>query len=619
MCGILGMVGTRWREHVHDALDTLRARGPDGHGVVTAGAAVFGHRRLAIIDLAGGAQPMQSEDRRWTLAYNGEIYNFRELRAELQAQGWPFHTQSDTEVLLQGWRAWGETLLDRLDGIYAFALWDAQTQHLLLARDRVGVKPLFYATLDGGLVFASTLAPFFALPGFPRRLDHEALRDYLACQAVQSPHSILRDVRQLPPASLLQFEHESARLTMRRYWQPPAPRTSAPAFSDALEAVDAALRESVRRQMVADVPLGAFLSGGIDSGLMVHYMAQAGVRPLKTFNIRFAQAGFDETPAARAVAGLYATEHTVIDAPAIDAAAFATAIAALDQPLADPAYVATHELSRFTREAVTVAISGDGGDELFAGYPRFSQTEDRFPDSLARRLLRTGARAGWLPGSLLRRGLAGREMMLYRQVELGPFTHSRKDLGRYLRPAALAACRPQDTLALWRELTLDYGRGMDSASLMRADLWTYLSEDCLVKTDRASMNHSLEVRVPLLGNPVLDLVLNWPAGVHYDAGGGKALLRALARRHLPEVVWNRPKHGFSIPLQHYFNGQWNAACEHYIARCGELAPFLHAAAVQRLWQAAKRGKASRRLAYTFVVLLIWLDAHPLSNEEESKS
>ncbi|MFH1044060.1 MAG: asparagine synthase (glutamine-hydrolyzing) [Pseudomonadota bacterium] len=614
MCGILGIVDTRWREHVHDALDTLRPRGPDDHGVVDAGAAVFGHRRLAVIDLAGGAQPMQSEDRRWTLVFNGEIYNFRELRAELQAQGWPFHTHSDTEVLLQGWRAWGETLLDRLDGIFAFALWDAETKRLLLARDRVGVKPLFYATLDGGLIFASTLTPFFALPGFPRRLDHEALRDYLACQAVQSPHSFLRDVRQLPPASLLLFEYESGQLTTRRYWQPPAPRAAAPSLSDALEAVDAALRESVRRQMVADVPLGAFLSGGIDSSLMVHYMAEVGMRPLKTFNIRFPQAGFDETPAARAVADQYATEHTVIDAPAIDAAAFEAAIAALDQPLADPAYVTTSELSRLTRQAVTVAISGDGGDELFAGYPRFSQTEDRFPDSLGRRLLRSGARSGWLPGGLLRRGLAGREMMLYKQVELGPFTRSRKDLGSYLNPAALAACQPQDTLALWRDLTLDYGRGMDTASLMRADLWTYLSEDCLVKTDRASMNQSLEVRVPLLGNPVLDLVLDWPAAVHYDADGGKALLRALARRHLPEAVWNRPKHGFSVPLQHYFNGQWNAACEHYIARCEELAPFLNAAAVQRLWQAAKQRKASRRLAYTFVVLLIWLAGHPLSND-----
>lgn len=614
MCGILGTVSTRWREHIYAALDTLRTRGPDDSGVVQAGPAVLGHRRLSIIDLATGHQPMQSEDRRWTLVFNGEIYNFRQLRSELQSQGWRFRTQSDSEVLLQGWLAWGEKLLDRLDGIFAFALWNAQTERLVLARDRVGIKPLFYAALDQGLTFASTLAPFFALPGFPRRLDYEALRDYLACQAVQSPHSFLRDVRQLPPASLLIYEVADARLTLRRYWRPPAPQASMPESGDTLRATDAAIRESVNRQMVADVPLGAFLSGGIDSSLMVHYMAEAGVQPLKTFNIRFPQEDFDETPAARAVAAQYATEHTVIDAPAIDAVAFEAAVAALDQPLADPAYVTTNELSRLTRQAVTVAISGDGGDELFAGYPRFTQTEDRFPDSFGRRLLRTGARAGWLPGSLLRRGLAGREMMLYRQVELGPFDNSRKDLARYLNPTALAACHPEDTLRMWRELTLQYGSDMDTASLMRADLWTYLSEDCLVKTDRASMNYGLEVRVPLLGNPVLDLVLDWPSSVHFDIDGGKALLRALARQYLPEAAWNRPKHGFSVPLQHYFNGQWSGVCEQYITRCESLAPFLNAAALRALWQAAKRGKASRRLVYTFIVLLIWLAGHKVSSD-----
>jgi len=603
------MIGTPWREHIHSALDTLRPRGPDGNGIHTSGAAIFGHQRLAVIDPAGGAQPMTSDDGRWILVFNGEIYNFRELRQELTVEGWPFRTDSDTEVLLQGWRAWGDKLLDRLDGIFAFAFWDNKTKTLVLARDRIGVKPLFYAALEGGIVFASTLAPFYALPGFPRRLDPEALRDYLACQAIQSPQSFLRDVRSLPPASVLTYTHENNQLTTRCYWRPPAPHTTAPIFSDALEMVDAAVRESVRRQMVADVPLGAFLSGGIDSSLMVHYMAEAGVRPLKTFNIRFPQAGFDETPVARVVATRYDTEHTIIDAPTIDGDTFEASIAALDQPLADPAYVMTHELSRLTRKSVTVAISGDGGDELFAGYPRFSQTEDQYPDSLGRRLLRTGIRAGMLPSGLLRRSLAGRDMMLYKQVELGPFTHSRKDIGRYLNPDMLTSCHPEDTLSLWRNLTLSYGHGMNTASLMRADLWTYLSEDCLVKTDRASMDQSLEVRVPLLGNPILDLVLDWPSSVHYDASGGKALLRALARKHLPEAVWNRPKHGFSVPLEHYFNGQWNAVCEHHIARCAELAPFLNATAVQHLWRAAKQRKASRRLAYTFVVLLIWLAHH----------
>ncbi|MDP2640203.1 MAG: asparagine synthetase B family protein, partial [Betaproteobacteria bacterium] len=445
-------------------------------------------------------------------------------------------------------------------------------------------------------------------------LDWAALGDYFTYHYVPSPASIFASVRKLPPGCQLTLGLDGQPPAVSRYWDLRFSPDERRSDAEWLEGLDWHLRDAVRSHMVSDVPIGAFLSGGLDSSLMVHYMAEAGMRPLKTFNIRFPQAGFDETPAARAVASQYATEHRVIDAPAIDATAFEAAIAALDQPLADPAFVTTHELSRHTRQAVTVAISGDGGDELFAGYPRFAQSEDHFPDNPGRRFLRAGARSGWLPGGLLRRGLAGREMLLYKQVELGPFPRTRKDLGRYLSPAALAACRAQDTLALWRDLALSYGRGMDTASLMRADLWTYLSEDCLVKTDRASMNRSLEVRVPLLGNPVLDLVLDWPASVHYDRDGGKALLRALARRHLPEAVWNRPKHGFSVPLQHYFNGQWNAACEHYIARCEELAPFLNAAAVRQLWQAAKRRKASRRLAYTFVVLLIWLAGHDVSSD-----
>jgi asparagine synthase (glutamine-hydrolysing) len=615
MCGIFGLVGTRWRDDV-DALgaviDSLQSRGPDGRGLAAIGAAVLGHRRLAVIDLEGGNQPMTTPDGRWSIVCNGEIYNFRELRKELESAGFQFATHSDTEVLLHGWRAWGEGLLARVDGMFAFALWDADEQRMVLVRDPIGVKPLFYAIVDGGLVFASTLAPFRALPGFPRELDYEALRDYLAFQAVLAPRTVWRGVRQLPPATLLDYRHGGKHAGMpqtRRYWAIPGPAADALSHEERVVATDLALRESVRRQMVADVPLGAFLSGGIDSSLMVHYMAEAGIRPLKTFNIRFREQGFDETPAAQAVAAHFATDHTVIDAPAIDAATFARAIAELDQPLADPAYVTTCELARATRRAVTVAISGDGGDEMFAGYPRFNVTEDRFPDGPVKRALRAAVRRGLLPAALLRRTLAGREMMLYRQVELGPFDPSRKGMGRYLAPDALRTCRPEGTLESWRDLVLSFGRGMDTASLMRADLWTYLSEDCLAKTDRASMAHGLEVRVPMLGRPVLEQVLRWPAAAHYDTGGGKALLRELARRHLPRAAWDRPKHGFSVPLQNYFNGQWREVCDDAISRCATLAPFLDARAVRTLWREARAGRASRRLAYTMVVLLVWLEAN----------
>ena len=610
MCGIFGLIDTPWHASAQAALDALRPRGPDECTLIDVEAATFGHTRLAVIDLVSGRQPMRSPDGRYVLVFNGEIYNFRALRAQLEAEGYVFATHSDTEVLLHGFAAWGERLVPRLDGMFAFVVWDSHERALFAARDRMGIKPFFYSTA-AGFAFASTLAPFLRLTGFPQALDYEALRDYLAFQTPLAPHSFLAAVRQLPPASQLTWQARTGTLALRRYWEIPGPTEPAPDPAQLLARIDTVLADSVRGQLVADVPLGAFLSGGIDSSLVVHYMAQAGARPLKTFSLRFAQEHYDETAHARVVAERYGTEHHVIEAPDIDGPTFAAAIADLDQPLADPAYVMTHALARLTRAHVTVALSGDGGDELFGGYARFRETETTFPRRAGQDLLRRLVETGLLPGALLRRTLHGGERVFYRRVELGPWPVSRKSLKRYLTADAWARCVPQRTLGLWRDLAAAYGGRMDTASLMRADLWTYLSENCLVKTDRASMAHGLEVRVPILGNAVLDAVLGLPACVHFDPGG-KALLRALARRYLPQTVWNRPKHGFSVPLQAQFNGAWKETIEDVIARADVLAPFLNAHRVQTLWSSACRGRASRRLAYTFAVLLLWLDRYRLT-------
>lgn len=607
MCGIFGLVGGRFRDDLSPALAALRSRGPDETTHAEAGEALFGHTRLAVIDVEGGHQPMRSPDGRFTLVFNGEIYNFQALQATLHAKGHVFTTRSDTEVLLHGFKEWGAELLPRLDGMFAFAVWDARERRLFAARDRLGVKPFFYSTLDG-FAFASTLAPFLRLRGFPRRLDYEALRDYLAFQTPLAPQSFLAEVRQLPPASYLTWDARTRRSEVARYWDIPPPSEDTPGREEIVERVDAALAQSVRRQLVADVPLGAFLSGGIDSSLVVHYMARAGARPLKTFSMRFAQAEFDETAHATAVAARFSTEHHVLDAPRIDGDAFAEAIGDLDQPLADPAYVMTYALSRLTRAHVTVALSGDGGDELFGGYPRYRLTETSFPRHPGQDFLRRLIERGWLPGALLRRSLHGRDRLLYRHTELGAWPGSRKSMARYLGAGAYARCVPQDTLARWRDLALSFGGRMDTASLMRADLWTYLSENCLVKTDRASMAHGLEVRVPMLGNDVLDAVLTLPARVHFDPDD-KALLRALARRHLPEAVWNRPKHGFSVPLRELFNDAWRETARDVFDRAPRIAPFLDAPRVNALWREACHGRGSRRLAYTFLVLLLWLDRH----------
>lgn len=605
MCGIFGLLETPWHSAADEALRALGARGPDERALVDLDGGVFGHTRLAVIDPAGGQQPMRSPDGRYTIVFNGEIYNFAALRAELIAKGYAFATRSDTEVLLHGFREWGEAVVPRLDGMFAFAIWDTRERRLTAARDRMGVKPFFYSTY-AGFAFASTLAPFMRLGKFPRRLDYAALRDYLAFQTPLAPHSFLADVRQLPPASLLTWQAHGGATDIRRYWQIPAATDTMPAQREIIDRVDAALRESVRRQLIADVPLGAFLSGGIDSGLLVHYMTQAGAKPLKTFSMRFADAEFDETTHARAVAERFGSEHHVLDAPNIDGDYFAAAIGDLDQPLADPAYVMTHALARLTRAHVTVAISGDGGDEVFGGYARYLDTEARYPRRFAQDFLRRQIIAGRLPAALLRRSLHGRERVFYRHVELGPWPVSRKSLRTYLTREAYARAAPQDTLALWHELIAAHGGRMDTATLMRADLWTYLAENCLVKTDRASMAHGLEVRVPMLGNPVLDVALSLPARAHFDPQP-KALLRALAARHLPRAVWDRPKHGFSVPLQKLFNGAWRETCERALASAGERAPFLQPSAIARLWRDAQQGRASRRLAYTFIVLLLWLE------------
>ena len=609
MCGILLTVGDVFRDDFDAALAALRTRGPDAREVLAHGVALLGHARLAVIDPEGGRQPMTTADGRLAMVYNGEIYNFAALRRELEAAGCVFATRSDSEVLLAGYLHWGEAVVERLDGMFAFAIHDRGEGSVFLARDRLGIKPLFWGEHAGGLVAASTLAPFFALSAFPKRLDAEGLRDYLAFQTPLAPRTLVRGIHALPPGACLKWK-VGAGGTARHWWTIPDATEEAPERDGLIEETDRLLAQAVKDQLVADVPLGAFLSGGIDSSLIVHYMADAGARPLKTFSVRFAEAGFDESPAARAVAEKYGTEHHVLDAPELGADTLAAALADLDQPLADPAYIPTWALSRLTRQHVTVALSGDGGDELFAGYPRFLDSAERHPDGALKHALRFLLRQGLAPASLTRRALAGGELLLYRRVELGDYPGSRKDLHRYLAPDVARAARPEHTLQLWTELAKRHGN-FDRGALLRADLWTYLSENCLTKTDRASMAHGLEVRVPLLANAIQDRMLRLPAGVHFDAGGGKAILRALARQHLPEAVWNRGKHGFSVPLRSNFAGPWRDWCDTQVAAARMRAPWLDNDAISALWREARQGKGNPRLFYSFAVLLAWLEKHPL--------
>ncbi|MEM6458708.1 MAG: asparagine synthase (glutamine-hydrolyzing) [Planctomycetota bacterium] len=617
MCGLLTMFGDTFADDFDDALDTLASRGPDERGVwvepeAEQGGVRLGHRRLSIIDLAAGQQPMALAPQhplhdRYRIVYNGELYNAGELRDQLEAKGHPFATRCDTEVLLAGFVEWGADVLPRLDGMFAFAVYDRRERCVFAARDFFGIKPLMVHASGGGLILSSTLAPFFRLRRFPRRLDPAAVREYLACQSVPSPMTILRGVRSLEPGTWLRWTVGDERGESGRFETIPGPSASQPSPDDFIEATDAALRESVRRQLVADVPLGAFLSGGIDSSLMVRYMADTASGSVKTFSVRFPFGkGYDESGAAEAVAERFGCEHHVLDARDITGDALAAAWAELDQPLADPAYLPTRALAELTRRHVTVAVSGDGGDELFGGYDRYALTEDRYPDTPGRRAIRQLVAARLLPGAMGRRGLAGRERMLWDRVKLGPFPGTRKDMIPLLSPDFRGEARVGDTMGLWLGWLNCFAEdGAATAdTLMRADLHSYLSENCLAKTDRASMAHSLEVRVPMLGRPVADVALPVHASVKL-ANGPKSALVALAKRHLPGAVWDRPKHGFSVPLRGYFAGAWRDRCNDWLARCETLAPFLDARAVRRRW---RRGDDTRTL-YTLIGLLAWLDLH----------
>jgi asparagine synthase (glutamine-hydrolysing) len=606
MCGILGLVGTRWLASAEMALQSLNSRGPDAQTIYRDNELALGHARLSVIDIVGGSQPMHTHDGQYTIVFNGEIYNAGLLRQELESVGVRFFSDhSDTEVLLNGYRHWGKDLLLKLDGMFAFAVWDRRSRKLFAARDKFGIKPFVYANLDQGFIFASTLSPFFRLPGFPRKLNPTALRDYLSFQTPLSPDTFLKDVIQLPPAHCLEFDFANNHLTTSKWWSIPEKNPLRMDLEELTAIVDESLKESVKRQIVADVPLGAFLSGGIDSSLMIHYMAQLSSRPIDTFTLQFDDDGFDESSHALAVAQHFGCNHHLVEAPSIDANYLVRAIQDLDQPLADPAYVMTYALSERTRKNVTVAISGDGGDELFAGYNRYRVTQDHYPSKPWQAPLKKLIDQGLLPGALTRRALSGQDMLLYSKIEAGPWK-GRKNLAPFVSPDLFTAMQINDTLLLWRSLVNEFGGNMDSDTLMRADLWTYLSENCLVKTDRASMAHGLEIRVPMLGEPVLNAVLQVPASVHLKQGT-KTLLTLLAKKHLPRTVWDRPKHGFSVPLKNLFNGAWEDIANDYISKTSHIAPFLNQSCLKDRWDRINQSGQSKRLMYAFLVLLIWME------------
>jgi asparagine synthase (glutamine-hydrolysing) len=564
-------------------------RGPDADGYSLAGNVGLGHRRLTIIDTSHAAdQPMANEDGTVEVVFNGEIYNFQALTEELKARGHRFCTRCDTEVLVHGWEEWGEELPRHLRGMFALALYDRRARRLFLARDRLGKKPLYYAATGGRFAFASEIKGLLTLPELPRQLDLAAVGEYMAYGNSVGERTVYRAVRKLPPGSFLSLETGGEVLAPRiaRYWHF-APRPESDLDTEAwLDELDATLREAVRLRMIADVPLGAFLSGGIDSSLVVAYMAELASAPVSTFCIGFDERRWDESEHAAAVARHLGTDHhlEVVTPSALEV--LPELVQAYDEPFADPSAIPTYYVSQLTRRGVKVALSGDGGDELFFGYQRYVETAilDRLGGLLTppgRALARAAGRAlpghSWLGRALDRVGRRGFE--LYHHA-MG-FSHHLLDLLTPPVRQALGAGAAQPAAA-------SFARGDGLALLDRCrqmDLENYLPDQILVKVDRASMWHALEVRCPLLDQEVLAVAARMPAAVQVNRRQQKILLRRLAARHLPPALLERPKQGFAVPLGRWFRG--------------ELAPLLERALgddASPTWELFDRREAQHRFA-----------------------
>jgi asparagine synthase (glutamine-hydrolysing) len=571
MCGIAGIYHLETPKPVDPArvermCEAMVHRGPDGHGVWTAPGVGLGHRRLSVIDIAGSPQPMQSADGRAVLVFNGEIYNYRELRTELRGLGAGFRTDGDSEVILAAWQQWGPDCVTRLHGMFAFAIYDTQARTLFLARDRLGVKPLFYASLaDGSLIFASELKGLTAHSSLRREADPLAVEDYLAWGYVPDTRSILKGVSKLAAGHTLLLAHGKPMPAPSRYWDVSFAERRRESAADLEAELLHLLREAVTSRMVADVPLGAFLSGGVDSSSVVALMAEASSAPVQTCSIGFDAAGLDETGYAARIAKRFATGHRSRIVSPDDFEAVELLAGMFDEPFADASALPTWRVCQLARESVTVALSGDGADEAMAGYRRqvFHHAEERLrallPSAVRRPVFGAlGAiwpKADWAPRFLRAKttfqSLAANGEAGYARALCATLPELR---GRLYSPEFL-------------KLRGDYRAEMPLEALMRqaparsgldraqyADLKVWLPGDILTKVDRTSMAVSLEAREPLLDHRLVEFAAALPESMRVRRGQGKWLMKRTMRRYLPDDILYRPKQGFVTPIAEWFRG-----------------------------------------------------------------
>jgi asparagine synthase (glutamine-hydrolysing) len=577
MCGITGGVPGIDARVLQRMTAALAHRGPDGEGYFHApgpGGASLGHRRLAVIDLLGGREPMTSADGRWTIVFNGEIYNFRELRWELKSFGVAFRTKSDTEVLLEAWAHWGEQALERLRGMFAFAIWDARDHVLWLVRDRLGVKPLYYTSISGRLLFGSEIKALLAHPDVPRRLRPSAVDDYLAYLYVPAPQTIFEGIEELPPAHWLRLSN--GRIDLRRYWQP-RPLPAGEAREASAEELRALLDEAVRLRLVSDVPLGAFLSGGLDSSSIVALAARAQTDPLRTFSLGFGagEEHYTELEYASLVSGRCATEHRELTIRPSCAELLPRMVALFDEPFGNPTSLLLHALSAAAREHVTVALAGDGGDELFLGYPRYLGARLRRAWSAAPSPIRRAASA------LARRipeGTNGfharRRAREFFSEGSGTWQSAYIAWVTYFSPAMRSELySPEFSAAVGghsaeRFLEERFAEAADADPLAQAsyvDLLSFLPHNVLQYGDRMSMAHALELRLPFTDHRLVEFALRLPSDQKLRGRETKRLLRRAMSPLLPQETVKRSKLGLNPPLGRWLRGELAPLVDRYLS------------------------------------------------------
>ena len=562
MCGIAGIVSSDRTERIEEALvhqmcEAIVHRGPDDEGLLARNNVGLGMRRLSIIDLSGGHQPIFNEDRSAWIVFNGEIYNFPELRPELEAHGHHFSTHSDTETIVHLYEEMGADCVQKLRGMFAFALWDDRRQSLLIARDRLGKKPLHYALHNGKLYFASEIKSILTVAPELAEVNRAALMQYMYLGYVPDPATAFSKIHKLPPGHLLEFQH--GELRVRKYWDVPQYGTHAPmSEEECLEEMEARLAEATRIRLISDVPLGALLSGGTDSSTIVALMARASSRPVKTFAIGFRQADFDESQYARLVAQKFATEHHELILEPDVVASLEKLTSSMEEPFSDPSILPTYFVSCLARQHVTVALSGDGGDELFAGYTRYGIQQRRQAAALIPKGAWRFYRERLFP--LLPKGMRGRQLSYNLSLPwqeryadevclIPAFERDMPLLSPEFRATIAESGDPQEILL---QLFARAPASDPISKMLYVDTKTYLVEDILTKVDRMSMLTSLEVRVPILDHTFVEWVTSLGPEWKMRDGKQKYIFRKLAERvGVPREVLYRPKRGFALPLVHW--------------------------------------------------------------------